>query len=124
MDALRSEDSGPLTIIGCALDESATRAITRFTGGSIALVNCKFPGGFKIDTQPGRIPALILAGTMIPEVELFEWIKESKMSGFQTDQVLNPEMLEPFKKIETLERIYYIQPDGEPIGVELTKDRK
>lgn len=61
---------------------------------------------------------------MIPEVELFEWIKESKMSGFQTDQVLNPEMLEPFKKIETLERIYYIQPDGEPIGVELTKDRK
>lgn len=121
VDALRrsTEETGPLTIVGCTFDEAATLALTRHTGGSIALVNCKFPDGFKIDPQPGRVPALILAGTTIPDAELFRWIEQSKMSGFQTDQVLSSEMLEPFKKIETLERMYYIQSDGEPISVEL-----
>ncbi len=126
VDALHSssEVAGPLRIIGCAFDEAATLALTRCTGGSIALVNCKFPEGFKIDPKPGRIPALMLEGTAIPDAELFQWIKESKMTGFQTDQVLSAEMLEPFKKIETLERMYFSQSDGEPIGVELTKERK
>ncbi|MFO0942866.1 MAG: hypothetical protein U0930_19180 [Pirellulales bacterium] len=114
-----TEDAGPLRIIGSTLDEAATRAITRYTGGSIVLVNCKFPDGFKMDLQPGRIRSLTLAGTTIPDEELIQWIKESKMSGFQTDQVLKPESVEPFKKIETLERLYYDQPDGKRIGVEL-----
>lgn len=126
VDALRrsSEDTGPLTIAGCTFDEAATLALTRYKGGSLALVNCKFPEGFKIDPQPGRIPALNLAGTSIPDAELLQWIKESKMTGFQTDQVLTAEMLEPFKKIETLERMYFSQPDGEPISVDLTKECK
>ncbi len=117
IETLTTKGPGRLRISDCSFDSKAATAITKYSGDSLVLVNCKFPQEFTI--EPGPLGRLYLGSTNVSKDCTIQWLKKSGAISFGTDQNLTAEELDSYRQIEGLQWISHQSPGGETIGLNL-----